>query len=96
VDCTLSCLALLPSQEGEDVTLKTDQIIGVFVVICFSFGLVIGCVGLGAALIFLSVAQAFGVGILSAGCGALFGLVFGGKRIMRALVETLKEMEVKT
>jgi hypothetical protein len=75
------------------MTLKTDQVVGVFIVICVAFGLLIGCVGLGAGLIFLSVSQAVGVGILSVGCGSLFGMVFGGKRIMRALIETLKEME---
>lgn len=40
--------------------------------------------------------QVVGVGILSVGCGSLFGMVFGAKRIMRALIETLKETKSAT
>ncbi|WP_184310156.1 hypothetical protein [Aporhodopirellula rubra] len=74
---------------------KMESVVGVFLLICVAFGSAIGCIGFGVGLIFLSVPQAFGLGILSVGCGALFGAIFGGKRIMRSLIETLKEMEQK-
>ena len=75
---------------------KTEHVIGVFLLICVAFGFMIGCIGLGAGLVFLNVPQAFGLGILSVGCGSLFGAIFGGKRIMRSMIETLKEMEQET
>jgi phosphate/sulfate permease len=72
---------------------RTDQIVGVFLLVCVAFGLFIGCIGFGFGLIFLSVQQSIGIGILSFGGGGFIGAVFGGKRILKAVVETFTELE---
>lgn len=74
---------------------RVQQIAVVFIAICVAFGLLVGCVGLGVGLIFLTVPQAIGTGLLAVGAGALFGMLFGGKRIMRPLIKELKEMETQ-
>ena len=81
----------MPSDERS--TRKVDDVIFSLVVICVAIGLLVGFAGLGVGLVFLSLPQAVGVGILSAGCGALYGLTFGARRLLRALVEVLKEMK---
>jgi phosphate/sulfate permease len=62
---------------------ETEKVYGLFLVTCMFFGAVVGCVG----------TQAFGLAILASGIGAFVGAVFGGKRIFRALVETIREMD---
>lgn len=73
----------------------TSHVITMFLVICFAFGVMVGLAGLGIGLIFLNVSQGVGLGIVCFGGGALLGATFGAKRIMRALIETYKEMESK-
>jgi len=75
--------------------IEPDKTVVVFFVICFSFGIIFGCVGFGVGLLALTAAQGVGLGILSFGVGAMFSAVFGAKRIMRALIDTIKEMELK-
>lgn len=75
------------------MTQKVESVLTVFIMVCGSFGLFFGCIGLGAGLVFLLVPQAIGVGMLSFGCGSLAGMLFGAHRIMKALIETLDEMK---
>lgn len=71
----------------------SDRVVGAVVILCFAFGIVLGCVGLGGALVVLPVRQSIGVGILSFGAGAVFGMVFGAKRIMRSVIDTCREIQ---
>jgi len=72
---------------------RSDQVFVVFLMICVSFGLVFGCFGFGLGLLFLPLQKAIGAFILSIGFGTLYAMTREAKRIIRALLETLKEME---
>ena len=74
----------------------TDRVVVLLLIISFAFGLVLGCVGLGIGLVFATLQQAIGLGILSIGFGALYGMSWGARRILKALIETMKEMEAKS
>ena len=77
------------------MNIKPEQAVNSFIAICTAFGLLAGCVGLGAGLIFLTVAQAIGVGILATGCGALFSMVLGARKIIKAMIKAMDEMGSK-
>ncbi len=70
---------------------ETENVICVFLIICGAFGCVIGFIGLGIGLLFLDVTKSFGLAFLSGGLGAIFGGGIGGKRILRAIVDTMEE-----
>lgn len=75
------------------MTIDTEKVVGIFLLICFGFGVVVGVAGLGVGLLFLNIQKAIGLGLLACGCGGLLGALFGGKRIMRALIETMNDMQ---
>ena len=67
-----------------------------FLVACFAFGAMLGLVGLGVGLVFLTASQGVGVGIITFGVGAFYGAAIGGKRIMRLIAKTMTEIAVDT
>jgi phosphate/sulfate permease len=72
---------------------KTESMMVVFLLVCFAFGIFLGCIGLGIGLIFFTVQQAFGISILTFGVGAFFGAAFGGRRVLKAIAQTFIDME---
>ena len=74
---------------------KRDFAIFWFMVICCLMGVFFASVALGCGLIFLSLQRAIGLAILAFGAGAIYGASVEAKRIVRAVVETIKEMEAE-
>lgn len=72
-----------------------DQIILAFILMCLAFGVAASALGFGVGLIFLAVSQAFGVGFVCFGGGALYCMTFGARAVMRAFVESIEEVESK-
>jgi len=66
--------------------------VAVFLVVCFAFGAMLGLIGLGIGLVFLTASQGIGIGIITFGCGAFYGAAIGGKRIMRLIMRTMMEI----
>lgn len=73
----------------------TDNVLSVFFVCCSVFGCGIGVIGLGIGLLCLTVSQAVGLALLSGGCGAFFGGFFGGKMLLRTILDTMREQDRK-
>lgn len=59
------------------------------------FGVVFGLLGLGLGLVLMDVVRGIGLGILFAGFGALFSVYGGDKKILRAIITTIREMEAE-
>ncbi len=72
---------------------KPEHVISLLLLTCTVFGLFAAGIGLGAGLIFLNVQQSIGIGLLSFGVGASFSGTFGAKAILKALIQTIREME---
>lgn len=71
--------------------LDNEVVVRVFLLICCVLGGLIGLLGLGLGLLFLSVPQAFGVGILSAALGSLFAAMYGARPVVRGVIKTIRE-----
>lgn len=72
---------------------KTSSIVESFINICMSFGIIAGGLGLGIGLLFLTVPQAIGLGLLATSLGTLLTAFVGAKKILHVLIETLDELE---
>lgn len=70
----------------------SDQVLRIFVVVFLAVGIVAGMIGLGAGLVFLTVQQAIGVGLLSASLGAVLGWCLIGGRMLRSVVAATREV----
>jgi hypothetical protein len=72
--------------------LETEVFLGVCILIVLH-GACVAAVALGAGLIWLEYKEAFGLAILSFGCGSLYGLTFGARAIARAIKKTFDKRE---
>ena len=70
---------------------KSNVVIVVFLWMCAFFGVMVGCLGFGLGLLLLTVPQAIGLGILSVPLGALLGMTFGARKLVRVILKSMEE-----
>jgi hypothetical protein len=68
---------------------RLNAIVIGFVTIVTAFSLWFGMVGFGVGTFFWDVWKGIGLGVLMTGAGSLFGVFFGGKKIMRSVIAAL-------
>jgi hypothetical protein len=74
---------------------RKEVLFRVLIIIFVILGAMAGMIGFGIGLIWLSIPQAFGLGIVSFASGTLAWLLLGFTRISKIIMKTMDEMDEK-